>query len=195
MHKKGSPKTGGRQKGTPNKVTVEARAAAALIVDDPAYREMLLKKARAGLLQSPIEALLWHYSKGKPRETIELVDGVLRACEAPGASGEVINVATGGRISLNQLFQTMRDLVGGSEEALWMRRGTSGRSSCTPSSVNWSPTSTPDLLASQVPPARERPSSRCTAPSIWHARIRTAAFFSRRSRSRSRRRFARTSSG
>ena len=41
-----------------------------------------------------------------------VVDGVLRACEAPGVSGEVINVATGGRISLNQLFRTMRDLVG-----------------------------------------------------------------------------------
>jgi nucleoside-diphosphate-sugar epimerase len=41
-----------------------------------------------------------------------VVDGVLRACEAAGASGEVFNVATGGRISLNQLFRTMRDLVG-----------------------------------------------------------------------------------
>ena len=41
-----------------------------------------------------------------------VVDGVLRACEAKGASGEVINVATGGRISLNQLFSTMRDLIG-----------------------------------------------------------------------------------
>jgi nucleoside-diphosphate-sugar epimerase len=41
-----------------------------------------------------------------------VVDGVLRACEAKGASGEVINVATGGRISLNQLFHTIRDLVG-----------------------------------------------------------------------------------
>ena len=41
-----------------------------------------------------------------------VVDGVLRACDAEGASGEVINVATGGRISLNQLFQTMRDLIG-----------------------------------------------------------------------------------
>ena len=41
-----------------------------------------------------------------------VVDGVLRACEAPGASGEVINVATGGRISLNQLFEEMRKLVG-----------------------------------------------------------------------------------
>ena len=42
-----------------------------------------------------------------------VVDGVLRACEAPGASGQVINVATGGRISLNQLFRTLRQIVGG----------------------------------------------------------------------------------
>jgi nucleoside-diphosphate-sugar epimerase len=45
-----------------------------------------------------------------------VVDGVLRACEAPGASGEVINVATGGRISLNKLFYAMRDVVGGALE-------------------------------------------------------------------------------
>ncbi len=42
-----------------------------------------------------------------------VVDGVLRACEAPGASGQVINVATGGRISLNTLFRAMRDIIGG----------------------------------------------------------------------------------
>jgi nucleoside-diphosphate-sugar epimerase len=41
-----------------------------------------------------------------------VVDGVLRACDAPGASGEVINVATGGRISLNQLFEAMRRIIG-----------------------------------------------------------------------------------
>ena len=41
-----------------------------------------------------------------------VVDGVLRACDAEGASGEVINVATGGRISLNRLFATVKDLVG-----------------------------------------------------------------------------------
>jgi nucleoside-diphosphate-sugar epimerase len=45
-----------------------------------------------------------------------VVDGVLRACEAPRASGEVINVATGGRISLNELFYAMRDVVGGTLE-------------------------------------------------------------------------------
>jgi nucleoside-diphosphate-sugar epimerase len=40
-----------------------------------------------------------------------VVDGVLRACTAADASGEVINVATGGRISLNTLFNTIRQLV------------------------------------------------------------------------------------
>jgi nucleoside-diphosphate-sugar epimerase len=41
-----------------------------------------------------------------------VVDGVLRACIAQEASGEVINVATGGRVSLNQLFSAIRDLTG-----------------------------------------------------------------------------------
>src|SRR5919112_332179 len=41
-----------------------------------------------------------------------VVDGVLRACEATGASGHVINVATGGRISLNDLFKEMKKIVG-----------------------------------------------------------------------------------
>ena len=41
-----------------------------------------------------------------------VVDGVLRACEAPNVSGQIINVATGGRVSLNKLFEEMRSLVG-----------------------------------------------------------------------------------
>jgi nucleoside-diphosphate-sugar epimerase len=41
-----------------------------------------------------------------------VVDGVLRACEATGASGRVINVATGASISLNELFEAMRRLLG-----------------------------------------------------------------------------------
>ncbi|MBI4886652.1 MAG: SDR family oxidoreductase [Acidobacteria bacterium] len=48
-----------------------------------------------------------------------VVDGVLRACEASGASGEAINVATGGRISLKALYRTVRDLVGGRGEPLY----------------------------------------------------------------------------
>src|SRR5918993_1049013 len=45
-----------------------------------------------------------------------VVDGVLRACEAPRASGEVINVATGGRISLNELYAEMKKIVGATVE-------------------------------------------------------------------------------
>ena len=41
-----------------------------------------------------------------------VVDGVLRACHAPAMAGEVINVATGGRISLNELLLVMNGLVG-----------------------------------------------------------------------------------
>ena len=41
-----------------------------------------------------------------------VVDGVLKACHAPGVAGGVINVATGGRVSLNTLFGTLRSLTG-----------------------------------------------------------------------------------
>jgi nucleoside-diphosphate-sugar epimerase len=41
-----------------------------------------------------------------------VVDGVLRACHAPGVAGEVVNVATAGRVSLNHLFATLQTLVG-----------------------------------------------------------------------------------
>jgi len=49
-----------------------------------------------------------------------VVDGVLRACEAPGASGQIVNVATGGRISLNQLFETMRRLTGATVQPVYV---------------------------------------------------------------------------
>ena len=48
-----------------------------------------------------------------------VVDGVLRAVNAPGASGQVVNIATGTRISLNQLFASMRDAIGSRLEPLY----------------------------------------------------------------------------
>jgi nucleoside-diphosphate-sugar epimerase len=48
-----------------------------------------------------------------------VVDGALKACHAAKASGEVINVATGGRISLNHLFRTVRSLVGATVEPVY----------------------------------------------------------------------------
>jgi UDP-glucose 4-epimerase len=41
-----------------------------------------------------------------------VVDAVLRAVWAPGVSGEVINVAAGGRISLNEAWATLQRIVG-----------------------------------------------------------------------------------
>lgn len=40
------------------------------------------------------------------------VHGVLKACVAPNVAGQVINVATAERISLNHLFRTLRDIIG-----------------------------------------------------------------------------------
>src|SRR5437764_4161257 len=40
-----------------------------------------------------------------------VVDGVLKACEAPKAAGQVINVATGLRISLNELLRTLNRIL------------------------------------------------------------------------------------
>jgi nucleoside-diphosphate-sugar epimerase len=48
-----------------------------------------------------------------------VVDGVLRACEAPKAAGEVINVATGHRISLNELLRVMNKIVGTTLQAIY----------------------------------------------------------------------------
>lgn len=41
----------------------------------------------------------------------DVVDGVLRCCEAPGVAGEVINVAVGGRISLLELVRTLQGIL------------------------------------------------------------------------------------
>src|SRR5207302_1161377 len=38
-----------------------------------------------------------------------VVDGVLRACDAPAVAGQVINVATGGRIALHELLRVINE--------------------------------------------------------------------------------------
>jgi UDP-N-acetylglucosamine/UDP-N-acetyl-alpha-D-glucosaminouronate 4-epimerase len=48
-----------------------------------------------------------------------VVDGVLRACHVPDVNGEVINVATGGRISLNQLFEAVQRQVGSNLQPIY----------------------------------------------------------------------------
>ena len=48
-----------------------------------------------------------------------VVNGVLLAASAPGIGGQVINVATGGRISLNDLYWTLAGLVGSTTKPLY----------------------------------------------------------------------------
>ena len=50
---------------------------------------------------------------------VNVVDGVLRTCEVEDAAGEVINVATGGRISLNALLRVMNSLLGTSLQPIY----------------------------------------------------------------------------
>jgi hypothetical protein len=64
-------KTGGRKKGTQNKVTVEVRAAAEALVDDPVYRVKLARDLRRRKVAPPVEQMLWHYAYGKPKEVIQ----------------------------------------------------------------------------------------------------------------------------
>jgi UDP-glucose 4-epimerase len=48
-----------------------------------------------------------------------VVDGVIRAAETPGVGGEVFNVATNGRISLNELLATLKKIFGSDVEPVY----------------------------------------------------------------------------
>jgi hypothetical protein len=67
--KRGGP---GRPRGTLNRVTVEVRAAASALVDDPQYRQKLLRDMRKRRVLPAVETMLWHYAKGKPVERHEI---------------------------------------------------------------------------------------------------------------------------
>jgi len=63
-----------------------------------------------------------HGDGGQTRDftyVANVVDGVLRAVTAPGVSGQVINVATNGRVSLNELWSQVRELLGAGVEPIY----------------------------------------------------------------------------
>jgi UDP-glucose 4-epimerase len=67
------------------------------------------------------EAPVIHGDGGQTRDftyVANVVDGVLRACHTPEASG-VFNVAVGTRTSLNELFGALRDIVGSRLEPIY----------------------------------------------------------------------------
>jgi nucleoside-diphosphate-sugar epimerase len=48
-----------------------------------------------------------------------VVDGVLRSAETPGVGGQVFNVATNSRISLNQLLETLKKIFGSNVQPIY----------------------------------------------------------------------------
>jgi nucleoside-diphosphate-sugar epimerase len=48
-----------------------------------------------------------------------VVSGVLLACEAPAAAGEMMNLATGGRISLNDLVRVLNRIIGANIQPIY----------------------------------------------------------------------------
>ena len=62
-----------------------------------------------------------HGDGGQTRDftfVANVVDGVIRAAETPGVGGEVFNVATNGRVSLNELLATLNRILGTNLEPL-----------------------------------------------------------------------------
>ena len=49
----------------------------------------------------------------------DVADGVIAASHAPDVGGQVVNLARGGRISLNQLFDTLQDAIGSTVEPVY----------------------------------------------------------------------------
>jgi hypothetical protein len=65
-------KTGGRQRGSVNRATVEVRAVSAALLDDPAYRAALTERLLSGTLSPALEAMLWYYAYGRPTDRVEM---------------------------------------------------------------------------------------------------------------------------
>ena len=61
----------GRPKDVPNKASVEAKGFCSSIIDDPAYQQSIRERALKGKLAPAIEAMIWYYAKGKPKDQVE----------------------------------------------------------------------------------------------------------------------------
>ena len=74
---KGKAKTGGRLPGQPNHATLEIKDFGRAIIEDPVYREKLKQRIEAG--EAPqIEALLYHYAYGRPKQEADPQETPLR---------------------------------------------------------------------------------------------------------------------
>src|SRR5260370_18851712 len=65
---RGHRKLGGRRPGVPNRVTAEGRELARRLIEDPQYQRSLRRRLIRGEA-GHIEAVLWQYVVGKPKDS------------------------------------------------------------------------------------------------------------------------------
>jgi hypothetical protein len=65
-----SQKTGGRRRGTPNKATRDVKEFCASLLESAQYQRHLCERVHAGTLPPALEAMLWHYAYGVPKQTV-----------------------------------------------------------------------------------------------------------------------------
>ena len=79
-------KYGGRQKGTLNKATIEAREFARHFLRSSEYSTSVERRILLDELPAGVEVALWHYAFGKPTETVEVaITGVSGLTELSAA--------------------------------------------------------------------------------------------------------------
>jgi hypothetical protein len=69
---KGRKRVGGRVKGTPNRISLEARALASALVTSPTYQARLIRDFDRRKVHPTIESLIWQYHIGKPVQPVAM---------------------------------------------------------------------------------------------------------------------------
>lgn len=72
MFKKGWKGGPGRPKRSENVVTKKVRSIAQRLVSNPTYRKQLLADLETRSLEATLEAMLWYYAYGKPKESMQV---------------------------------------------------------------------------------------------------------------------------
>jgi hypothetical protein len=68
----GDKPSSGRPQGVANIATTDARKLCQSLVENPAYRTSFAQRLKAGELPPALEAMVWHYAYGKPKETADV---------------------------------------------------------------------------------------------------------------------------
>jgi hypothetical protein len=69
----GHAKVGGRKRGVPNKLTREVQRFCLALVQDPEYAKKFAEDFKARRVAPGLEAMVWAYAYGRPRQQLEIV--------------------------------------------------------------------------------------------------------------------------